>query len=90
MSATILQINVSSGGVPKYAVAEASVNRLGIEGDAHAHPAIHGGPLQALLLIDAASIGRYQRGFVAHKIADDRINLRERNAHKQTRRISGI
>ena len=56
MTAEILQINISSGGVPKYAVAEASVHRLGIEGDIHAHPEIHGGPLQALLLIDAASL----------------------------------
>ena len=56
MSASIFQINISSGGVPKYAVAEASVHRLGIEGDIHAHPEIHGGPLQALLLIDAATI----------------------------------
>ena len=56
MSATILQINISSGGVPKYAVAEASVHRLGIESDIHSHPEFHGGPLQALLLIDAATI----------------------------------
>jgi MOSC domain-containing protein YiiM len=56
MPASVLQINISNGGVPKYAVAEASVNHLGIEGDIHAHPAIHGGPLQALLLIDAAAI----------------------------------
>jgi MOSC domain-containing protein YiiM len=56
MSASILQINVSSGGLPKYAVAEASVHRLGIEGDIHAHPKIHGGPLRALLLMDAATL----------------------------------
>lgn len=56
MSASILQINISPGGVPKYAVPEAAVNRLGIEGDIHAHPDIHGGPMQALLLIDAAAI----------------------------------
>lgn len=56
MFASIQQINISRGGVPKYAVAEASVHRLGIEGDIHAHPDIHGGPLQALLLIDAATI----------------------------------
>lgn len=56
MSASVLQINISRGGVPKYAVAEAPVHRLGMEGDLHAHPEIHGGPLQALLLIDAASI----------------------------------
>jgi MOSC domain-containing protein YiiM len=56
MSASIHQINISSGGVPKYAVAEATAHRLGIEGDVQAHPGIHGGPQQALLLIDEGTI----------------------------------
>ncbi|HEY6345974.1 MAG TPA: MOSC domain-containing protein [Bryobacteraceae bacterium] len=50
-AASILQINVSPGGVPKRPIPRASVTTLGIEGDLHAHPAIHGGPLKALLLI---------------------------------------
>jgi len=49
--ASILQINSSSGGVPKRAVPEAVVTRLGIQGDLHAHPEVHGGPSKALLLI---------------------------------------
>ncbi len=53
---TVQQLNISNGGVPKYAVLFATVNPLGIEGDRHAHPEIHGGPIQALLLIDQASI----------------------------------
>jgi MOSC domain-containing protein YiiM len=48
---SILQINISSGGVPKRAVPEGVVTRLGIEGDLHAHPEVHGGPSKALLLI---------------------------------------
>jgi MOSC domain-containing protein YiiM len=50
-AASILQINVSPGGVPKRPIPSAIVTPLGIRGDLHAHPAIHGGPLKALLLI---------------------------------------
>jgi MOSC domain-containing protein YiiM len=49
--ASILQISISRGGVPKLAVPEAAVTLLGIEGDLHAHPEVHGGPSKALLLI---------------------------------------
>jgi MOSC domain-containing protein YiiM len=51
MPATVVQISTSRGGLPKYPIAEAQVNRLGIEGDEVAHPQFHGGPKQALLLI---------------------------------------
>jgi MOSC domain-containing protein YiiM len=51
MVGTILQVNVGKGGVPKYAVPEARVTPTGLEGDAFAHPNIHGGPQQAVLLI---------------------------------------
>jgi MOSC domain-containing protein YiiM len=47
----VLQINTSEGGVPKTPIASAAVDRLGIEGDEHAHPKFHGGPRKALLLI---------------------------------------
>jgi MOSC domain-containing protein YiiM len=50
-AASILQINVSPGGGPKRPIPDAIVTALGIQGDLHAHPAIHGGPLKALLLI---------------------------------------
>ena len=56
MPASILQINVSLGGVPKRPVADAVITPLGIEGDLHAHPAIHGGPVKALLLITSEGI----------------------------------
>jgi MOSC domain-containing protein YiiM len=54
--ASILQINISKGGVPKRPVEEAFVTSLGIEGDLHAHPAIHGGPVKALLLITSEGL----------------------------------
>lgn len=47
------QVNISPGGLPKYPVAQGRIGALGIEGDRHAHPKIHGGPLQALLLVCA-------------------------------------
>jgi MOSC domain-containing protein YiiM len=53
---TILQVNVSRGGVPKRPVDSAEVTPLGLAGDSHAHPQFHGGPRQALLLITAEGI----------------------------------
>jgi MOSC domain-containing protein YiiM len=51
MKGKILQVNVSRGGVPKRPIDEGVLTPLGIEGDMHAHPEIHGGPRQAVLLI---------------------------------------
>jgi MOSC domain-containing protein YiiM len=46
----IFQLNISPGGVPKLAVREARAGVLGLDGDGHAHPKIHGGPERALCL----------------------------------------
>ena len=51
MIGTVLQISISRGGVPKYPIDEGFISPLGIEGDQHAHPLIHSGPRQALLLV---------------------------------------
>lgn len=51
MRGSIIQVNVSRGGVPKLPVAFGLVTPGGIIGDACAHPRYHGGPLQAVLLI---------------------------------------
>jgi MOSC domain-containing protein YiiM len=56
MYGAIAQINVSAGGILKRPIALAKVSTLGLEGDGHAHPKFHGGPLKALLLIGAESI----------------------------------
>jgi MOSC domain-containing protein YiiM len=50
---SILQINVSRGGLPKRPIPGAMLTPLGFEGDSVAHPAIHGGPDKAVLLITA-------------------------------------
>jgi MOSC domain-containing protein YiiM len=52
----IVQINVSPGGIPKLPIPEATVTFKGILGDAWAHPDIHGGPNQALLVVTAEGI----------------------------------
>ena len=56
MTGSIVQINISPGGVPKRPTAEAEVTVQGIRGDSWAHPQIHGGPNQAVLLITSEGI----------------------------------
>jgi len=52
----IVQINISPGGLPKRAIAAGLITPLGLAGDACAHPDIHGGPRQAVLLIAAETV----------------------------------
>ena len=64
MQGTILQVNLSPGGLPKRPVPEAQIQVLGIDGDLHAHPGIHGGPEKALLLIASEVVdGLIARGY---------------------------
>ena len=51
MQGTIVQINISSGGLPKRAIPTGNITTLGLEGDLHAHTEIHGGPEKAILII---------------------------------------
>ncbi len=55
-SGSIVQVSISRGGVPKRAIPEGDIGPLGIAGDDHAHPEIHGGPTQAILLIASEAI----------------------------------
>ena len=50
MTARIVQLNTSSGGVPKLPIHEAACTVLGLAGDGHKHTKIHGGPERALCL----------------------------------------
>jgi MOSC domain-containing protein YiiM len=50
---TVVQISRSDGGLPKRGLSQAQIGPLGVEGDRQAHPQIHGGPRQALLLVCA-------------------------------------
>lgn len=64
MRGVIVQINLSPGGIPKRPVAEALLTPLGFEGDDHAHPAVHGGPQKAVLLVTAETTDELvTRGF---------------------------
>jgi len=56
MNGVILQVSISPGGIAKRAIPEAGVTAEGIVGDSWAHPEIHGGPNQALLLITSEGI----------------------------------
>jgi len=56
MTGSILQINISPGGIPKRSIPEAFVTIEGIRGDRWAHPDIHGGPRQALLLVTSEGL----------------------------------
>lgn len=47
---TIVQVNLSGGGVPKLPVLEAEVTALGLAGDRHDDREHHGGPERALCL----------------------------------------
>jgi MOSC domain-containing protein YiiM len=56
MKGTVVQINVSKGGIPKLPVGVATVTERGVVGDDWAHPRFHGGPKQALLLISTEDL----------------------------------
>ena len=51
----IIQLSISPGGVPKYPVSEAFISPLGLAGDGHNHPNIHGGIEKAVLILCAES-----------------------------------
>ena len=51
MEGSIVQVSTSLGGLPKRAISGGLITPLGLEGDLHAHPAIHGGPRKAILLV---------------------------------------
>jgi len=53
MRGSIVQISISPGGLPKRRIEGGLISSLGIEGDDHAHPKVHGGPRKAILLIAA-------------------------------------
>jgi MOSC domain-containing protein YiiM len=60
----VIQINISAGGIPKRAIAAGMITSRGLEGDAWAHPQIHGGDLQAILLITAEAVDELRsRGY---------------------------
>jgi MOSC domain-containing protein YiiM len=55
MNGTVLQINVSAGGVPKRSIPSAELSEQGIVGDAWRYP-FHGGRRKAILLVTVEGI----------------------------------
>ena len=63
MTGTVLQVNVSPGGVPKRPIPSGELTASGITGDSWRY-AFHGGPRQAVLLITSEGIQELiARGF---------------------------
>ena len=63
MTGTVVQVNVSRGGVPKRAIPVAELTANGIDGDAWRYP-FHGGRQKAILLITIEGIEELvSRGF---------------------------
>jgi MOSC domain-containing protein YiiM/GNAT superfamily N-acetyltransferase len=60
MDGRVLQVNVSPGGVPKHPVDRAWVREQGLDGDAHRHRYVHGGPHRAVSLLGIEAIERVQ------------------------------
>jgi MOSC domain-containing protein YiiM len=58
--ATLFQINMSAGGVPKLPVGAAEVTAVGLVGDAHDDRKNHGGPERALCVFSLEVIRRLQ------------------------------
>ena len=58
--AVVHQINVSNGGVPKWAVPEARITVQGVEGDRHNNNLLHGGPERAVCVFSLEVIEALQ------------------------------
>ena len=56
MPGRIFQLNTSPGGVPKSPVRQAEITELGLSGDDHNFPDIHGGPERAVCLFSLERI----------------------------------
>ncbi|MEI9899587.1 MAG: MOSC domain-containing protein [Hyphomicrobium sp.] len=56
MSARVLQLSTSPGGLPKYPVLQTEVTPLGFAGDGHRNMKVHGGPEKAILIVTLEGI----------------------------------
>ena len=58
---TIVQVNISPGGLPKTPIDSGWIHALGVDGDLHNHPQFHGGPRKAILIIASEVIDELAR-----------------------------
>ena len=86
-SASVLQINVSPGGIPKRSIPKGVVTPLGIAGDGHAHPQVHGGPRKAILIITSEGLEELkEQGFALYHGALGE-NLTTRGLNRRSVRV---
>lgn len=90
MCGSVLQLNISQGGLPKYAIDTGRITEAGLDGDRHAHPNIHGGPRQALLLITSEGLAELSAlgipiapGMLGENITTQGLDRREWRAGQQ-------
>lgn len=96
MNGEISQLNTSRGGIPKRPVLSAVLTPLGLEGDDWAHPKIHGGPDQAVLLIASEVVDELKmlgydlfRGALGENITTQGLDFTELRSGLQLRLGSG-
>ncbi len=53
---SVVQVNVSPGGMPKRPVPEIYVTPHGVQGDRQAHTNVHGGPEKAVLIVASETV----------------------------------
>jgi MOSC domain-containing protein YiiM len=61
MGGSIVQVNISPGGLPKTAILCGVIEPLGVVGDRHNHPQFHGGPRKAVLIIASEVVDELAR-----------------------------
>jgi MOSC domain-containing protein YiiM len=87
MQGTIVQLSISRGGIPKHPIPSAMLDILGLAGDAHEHPQVHGGPDKAVLLISSEGTAELcERGYLLRP-GDLGENLTTRGLDRRQLRI---
>ena len=87
MTGSVVQVSISVGGVPNYAINEGRVTICGITGDGWRHPQFHGTPKRAILLITAEGIDELRaQGFPVYYGALGE-NLTSRGLDRRSLRI---
>lgn len=60
MTGAVVQVSISTGGVPNHAIDYGRITPSGIEGDGWRHPQFHGTPKRAILLMTAEGVEEIQ------------------------------
>jgi MOSC domain-containing protein YiiM len=92
MSARIVQLSTSLGGLPKYAVPQAEVDAMGLAGDKHRNMRVHGGPTMAVLIVTLEGLAELKAagfdvypGALAENITTEGLDRRTMRAGQRYR-----